>query len=319
MSFSADINNSFGNYAVEDSNVVLSSPHQNDMNISFEDNKNNNNNADIFNAIKTNIQPELLDVRNTFYKTEYTIERISSSLLTLHSILSSHINNIKLYSFLHIKHFSLKHQTQLIKAQMLYLKISQMLTHLLRLRRKKTFQLKSRRFFFWKEKVEIIKKVNEAKDKLELSLEKQNNEELNKLTKRKNEIDIEVKNLNERVSTLQKEENDLKKKVKAYEDNERVLQDKVKVLGDKKTKNKELLNNKRKLINSNSNNNALSSNVNVNSNDISGLEMTIKDLKNQITMIEDKKRERMNTINSFFAEMNVLLQEHEQKCKDYFI
>ena len=118
---------------------------------------------------------------------------------------------------------------------------------------------------------------------------------------------------------LQKEENDLKKKVKVYEDNERVLQDKVKVLGDKKHKNKELLNNKRKLINSNSNNNAMSSNVNVNSNDLSGLEMKIKDLQNQINMIEDKKRERNNTINSFFAEMNVLLQEHEQKCKTYFI
>ena len=49
------------------------------------------------------------------------------------------------------------------------------------------------------------------------------------------------------------------------------------------------------------------------------IEMTIKELENQINMIEDKKRERNNTINSFFAEMNVLLQEHEQKCKTYFI
>lgn len=232
---------------------------------------------------------------------EYLVEQINYNL----NVLCKNINNKflmrKLYSFIQIKKLSDDKLYNLIKAEIYFLQLSVLLKSLLRLYRR----LKKKRlniyFGRWKYNYSSHKKIASLKQQIEISLEKQNLEEINKLHQKLADIEKESASLNKNLTNLRTFEGELLKTIKNFEEKETNLLDKIKTLETKNTKNQEILNTKLQKTSS--------------SYEYVALESKIKLLESQIASMEEENRDRNATINAFLKEMNEMLQVHEQKRK----
>ena len=324
MSFNA----SFGQDGLEESNDKISnedininnnnnSELYNDRNnISFEalDNLNINpnnkssdavpGNNDIFNSIPMEIETEDND-RIYYYQNEYLIEKINYNLSKMIKVINNKILLKKLFVFLLLKRISdIKHY-QIIDAQLILIKLTNSLKLLIRIYRRQKRNYLKKYFYKWNNNNILNKQTEEIKKKIEEKIQRENEEKVDNLTKKLNEIEKESKNLNKTYSSLENTNNELKNKIKQFNDKENNLISKLKQLESKNTKFKELISTRSPSISSTSEHKTLESKK--------------KLLENQINHLQDQKKEKENTLQLFISEMEKNLQKYEQYRKNYFI
>ena len=324
MSFNA----SFGQDGLEESNDKISnedininnnnnSELYNDRNnISFEalDNLNINpnnkssdavpGNNDIFNSIPMEIETEDND-RIYYFQNEYLIEKINYNLSKMIKVINNKILLKKLFVFLLLKRISdIKHY-QIIDAQLILIKLTNSLKLLIRIYRRQKRNYLKKYFYKWNNNNILNKQTEEIKKKIEEKIQRENEEKVDNLTKKLNEIEKESKNLNKTYSSLENTNNELKNKIKQFNDKENNLISKLKQLESKNTKFKELISTRSPSISSTSEHKTL--------------ESKIKLLENQINHLQDQKKEKENTLQLFISEMEKNLQKYEQYRKNYFI
>ena len=320
MSFNA----SFGQDGLEESNDKISnedininnnnnSELYNDRNnISFEalDNLNINpnnkssdavpGNNDIFNSIPMEIETEDND-RIYYYQNEYLIEKINYNLSKMIKVINNKILLKKLFVFLLLKRISdIKHY-QIIDAQLILIKLTNSLKLLIRIYRRQKRNYLKKYFYKWNNNNILNKQTKEIKKKIEEKIQKENEEKLENLTKKLNEIEKESKNLNKTYSSLENTNNELKNKIKQFNDKENNLISKLKQLESKNTKFKELISTRSPSISSTSEHKTLESKK--------------KLLENQINHLQDQKKEKENTLQLFISEMEKNLQKYEEYRK----
>ena len=320
MSFNA----SFGQDGLEESNDKISnedininnnnnSELYNDRNnISFEalDNLNINpnnkssdavpGNNDIFNSIPMEIETEDND-RIYYYQNEYLIEKINYNLSKMIKVINNKILLKKLFVFLLLKRISdIKHY-QIIDAQLILIKLTNSLKLLIRIYRRQKRNYLKKYFYKWNNNNILNKQTQEIKKKIEEKIQKENEEKLENLTKKLNEIEKESKNLNKTYSSLENTNNELKNKIKQFNDKENNLISKLKQLESKNSKFKELISTRSPSISSTSEHKTLESKKRL--------------LENQINHLQDQKKEKENTLQLFISEMEKNLQKYEEYRK----
>ena len=320
MSFNA----SFGQDGLEESNDKISnedininnnnnSELYNDRNnISFEalDNLNINpnnkssdavpGNNDIFNSIPMEIETEDND-RIYYYQNEYLIEKINYNLSKMIKVINNKILLKKLFVFLLLKRISdIKHY-QIIDAQLILIKLTNSLKLLIRIYRRQKRNYLKKYFYKWNNNNILNKQTEEIKKKIEEKIQRENEEKVDNLTKKLNEIEKESKNLNKTYSSLENTNNELKNKIKQFNDKENNLISKLKQLESKNTKFKELISTRSPSISSTSEHKTLESKK--------------KLLENQINHLQDQKKEKENTLQLFISEMEKNLQKYEEYRK----
>ena len=324
MSFNA----SFGQDGLEESNEKISnedvginnnnnSEINNDRNnISFEaldnlnanlNNKSNDavpENNDIFNSIPMEIETEEND-RIYYYQNEYLIEKIYYNLNKMIKVINNKFLLKKLFVFLLLKRISdIKHY-QIIDAELILFKLTNSLKLLIRIYRRQKRNYLKKYFYKWNNNNILNKQTQEIKQKIEEKIQKENEEKVDNLTKKLNEIEKESKNLNKIYSSLENTNNELKNKIKQFNDKENNLISQLKQLESKNTKFKELISTRSPSISSTSEHKTLESKK--------------KLLENQINHLQDQKKEKENTLQLFISEMEKNLQKYEQYRKNYFI
>ncbi len=318
MSFNA----SFGEDGLEDSNGILSGDEVNinnnynteiyndKNNISFEaiDNLNTNtnnksndaihDNNDIFNSIPMEIETEEND-KIYFYQNEYLIENINFLLNKMIKAINNKILLKKLFAFLQIKKKSDVNHYNIIEAELLFMKISNTLKLLMRIyRRRKKFIL--RKYFCKWNNINILNKhTQEIKKKIEEKIKKENEEKINSLNKLLNDLEKNSNNLKKNYTTIENSNNELKNKIKQFEEKENNLKLKIKQLQKQNNKFKEIISTRTPSISSSSENKTLESRK--------------KLLENQISKLQDQKKEKENTIQLFITEMEKYLNKYEQQ------
>ena len=324
MSFNA----SFGQDGLEESNEKISnedvginnnnnSEINNDRNnISFEaldnlnanlNNKSNDavpENNDIFNSIPMEIETEEND-RIYYYQNKYLIEKIYYNLNKMIKVINNKFLLKKLFVFLLLKRISdIKHY-QIIDAELILIKLTNSLKLLIRIYRRQKRNYLKKYFYKWNNNNILNKQTQEIKQKIEEKIQKENEEKVDNLTKKLNEIEKESKNLNKTYSSLENTNNELKNKIKQFNDKENNLISQLKQLESKNTKFKELISTRSPSISSTSEHKTLESKK--------------KLLENQINHLQDQKKEKENTLQLFISEMEKNLQKYEQYRKNYFI
>ena len=324
MSFNA----SFGQDGLEESNEKISnedvginnnnnSEINNDKNnISFEaldnlnanlNNKSNDavpENNDIFNSIPMEIETEEND-RIYYYQNEYLIEKIYYNLNKMIKVINNKFLLKKLFVFLLLKRISdIKHY-QIIDAELILFKLTNSLKLLIRIYRRQKRNYLKKYFYKWNNNNILNKQTQEIKQKIEEKIQKENEEKVDNLTKKLNEIEKESKNLNKTYSSLENTNNELKNKIKQFNDKENNLISQLKQLESKNTKFKELISTRSPSISSTSEHKTL--------------ESKIKLLENQINHLQDQKKEKENTLQLFISEMEKNLQKYEQYRKNILL
>ena len=324
MSFNA----SFGQDGLEESNEKISnedvginnnnnSEINNDRNnISFEaldnlnanlNNKSNDavpENNDIFNSIPMEIETEEND-RIYYYQNEYLIEKIYYNLNKMIKVINNKFLLKKLFVFLLLKRISdIKHY-QIIDAELILIKLTNSLKLLIRIYRRQKRNYLKKYFYKWNNNNILNKQTQEIKQKIEEKIQKENEEKVDNLTKKLNEIEKESKNLNKTYSSLENTNNELKNKIKQFNDKENNLISQLKQLESKNTKFKELISTRSPSISSTSEHKTL--------------ESKIKLLENQINHLQDQKKEKENTLQLFISEMEKNLQKYEQYRKNILL
>jgi phage shock protein A len=324
MSFNA----SFGQDGLEESNEKISnedvginnnnnSEINNDRNnISFEaldnlnanlNNKSNDavpENNDIFNSIPMEIETEEND-RIYYYQNEYLIEKIYYNLNKMIKVINNKFLLKKLFVFLLLKRISdIKHY-QIIDAELILFKLTNSLKLLIRIYRRQKRNYLKKYFYKWNNNNILNKQTQEIKQKIEEKIQKENEEKVDNLTKKLNEIEKESKNLNKTYSSLENTNNELKNKIKQFNDKENNLISQLKQLESKNTKFKELISTRSPSISSTSEHKTL--------------ESKIKLLENQINHLQDQKKEKENTLQLFISEMEKNLQKYEQYRKNILL
>ena len=324
MSFNA----SFGQDGLEESNEKISnedvginnnnnSEINNDKNnISFEaldnlnanlNNKSNDavpENNDIFNSIPMEIETEEND-RIYYYQNEYLIEKIYYNLNKMIKVINNKFLLKKLFVFLLLKRISdIKHY-QIIDAELILIKLTNSLKLLIRIYRRQKRNYLKKYFYKWNNNNILNKQTQEIKQKIEEKIQKENEEKVDNLTKKLNEIEKESKNLNKTYSSLENTNNELKNKIKQFNDKENNLISQLKQLESKNTKFKELISTRSPSISSTSEHKTL--------------ESKIKLLENQINHLQDQKKEKENTLQLFISEMEKNLQKYEQYRKNILL
>ena len=324
MSFNA----SFGQDGLEESNDKISnedininnnnnSEINNDRNnISFEaldnlnanlNNKSNDavpENNDIFNSIPMEIETEEND-RIYYYQNEYLIEKIYYNLNKMIKVINNKFLLKKLFVFLLLKRISdIKHY-QIIDAQLILIKLTNSLKLLIRIYRRQKRNYLKKYFYKWNNNNILNKQTQEIKQKIEEKIQKENEEKVDNLTKKLNEIEKESKNLNKTYSSLENTNNELKNKIKQFNDKENNLISKLKQLESKNSKFKELISTRSPSISSTSEHKTLESKKRL--------------LENQINYLQDQKKEKENTLQLFISEMEKNLQKYEKYRKISYI
>ena len=320
MSFNA----SFGQDGLEESNDKLSnedininnnnnSELYNDRNnISFEaldnlnvnpNNKSNDavpENNDIFNSIPMEIETEEND-KIYYYQNEYLIGSIYYNLNKMIKVINNKFLLKKLFVFLLLKRISdIKHY-QIIDAELILFKLTNSLKLLIRIYRRQKRNYLKKYFYKWNNNNILNKQTQEIKQKIEEKIQKENEEKVDNLTKKLNEIEKESKNLNKTYSSLENTNNELKNKIKQFNDKENNLISQLKQLESKNTKFKELISTRSPSISSTSEHKTLESKKRL--------------LENQINHLQDQKKEKENTLQLFISEMEKNLQKYEEYRK----
>ena len=210
MSFNA----SFGQDGLEESNEKISnedvginnnnnSEINNDRNnISFEaldnlnanlNNKSNDavpENNDIFNSIPMEIETEEND-RIYYYQNKYLIEKIYYNLNKMIKVINNKFLLKKLFVFLLLKRISdIKHY-QIIDAELILFKLTNSLKLLIRIYRRQKRNYLKKYFYKWNNNNILNKQTQEIKQKIEEKIQKENEEKVDNLTKKLNEIEKE--------------------------------------------------------------------------------------------------------------------------------
>ena len=324
MSFNA----SFGQDGLEESNDKISnedininnnnnSELYNDRNnISFEaldnlnvnpNNKSNDavpENNDIFNSIPMEIETEEND-KIYYYQNEYLIGSIYYNLNKMIKVINNKFLLKKLFVFLLIKRISdIKHY-QIIDCELILIKLINCLKLLIRVYRRQKRNYLKKYFYKWNNNNILNKQTQEIKQKIEEKIQKENEEKVDNLTKKLNEIEKESKNLNKTYSSLENTNNELKNKIKQFNDKENNLISQLKQLESKNTKFKELISTRSPSISSTSEHKTLESKKRL--------------LENQINHLQDQKKEKENTLQLFISEMEKNLQKYEQYRKNILL
>ena len=211
----------------------------------------------------------------------------------------------KLFVFLLLKRISdIKHY-QIIDAELILFKLTNSLKLLIRIYRRQKRNYLKKYFYKWNNNNILNKQTQEIKQKIEEKIQKENEEKVDNLTKKLNEIEKESKNLNKTYSSLENTNNELKNKIKQFNDKENNLISKLKQLESKNSKFKELISTRSPSISSTSEHKTL--------------ESKIKLLENQINHLQDQKKEKENTLQLFISEMEKNLQKYEQYRKNILL
>jgi hypothetical protein len=292
-------NDSFG----EDNNIIIKTIEKGDiaedekktqnkdpMNTSF-----NNNNNDIFSSLplEMKIDNEYLN-SNNIYDTLLSKELVKYHLSNVFNIINTKTIILKTQTFYFLKKISNNKINNLIKAEILYLKISSCFIILSKIFKKNRLRIlydvlcklknKNKINDIFKLKFEIIYK----KDKDNIINE--NNIKIKIIEKENKEIEKKIKNLNTKDNDLKVELNNLLKK-------EKQLNDKIKILENSKNSNTNNVKQQASNISSINNNSKYDS-------DILTLESTIETNK----QIKERKEE---IIKNFILKMNDLLSEYK--------
>lgn len=314
-------NGSFGDgefvYEEENSNII--SLRQEDFKISEMNNKklsninsiNNTNNEFTLNSNSNNIfclVPMEMEIQtenqdsNNFYDSLLSKELLNYHLSSLFNILKSKIIIINSQTFYLFKRLSSIKYNNLLKAEIVYLKISDKFERISNIFKKKRKIIIYQIFISLKTKLSSINRQN--------GNEKGNNSFINKYEEKyKKEKDIEINENNNYIIKLEEDIKDIEKNIENLSDRESRLMAQIRGIMKKERK----LNDKIKTI-KNSNNSAIKSIQTSNISSISPIpindsEMNIFD--SNIIIDKQLKEGKKQIIKSFMEQINNLINEYQ--------
>ena len=313
-------NGSFGDcdFAYEEDNSNIISLKQEDFKINFEEGISqkfsniksiNNNNEFTINSNTNNIfssVPMEIEVNyeynniNTFYDNLLSKELIKYHLTNIFNIIKSKIV-IKYFQVFHIlKELSSNKINNLIKAEILFLKISGSLGRISKIFLKNKKNIIYQVFNLLKSKAYISRNnsknsCDNFKNNYELKYRNEKVKEINENNNRIKILEKDIKKIEKNIELLTDKESKLNNEIKAFFKKEKLLTDKIKTIENS-------TNSKEKSIQSSD----LSS-INLNQK----LDMEISSLEANIKNSEQLKNDKKDVIKNFMEQVNNLLDEYQ--------
>ena len=267
-----------------------------------------NSNNNIFSAVPMELEEESNyqninisnDINNNYYIDLLSKELLKFNLGNLFNILSDKITIIKSNIFYIMKRIYKNKLNNIIKSQILYLRISSSLDSISKIFRIHRMNILYQIFNNIKSKYVLYQdmkgnNINNFKAKFESNYTKEKNNLINENNNSINSLKKDIQILKKSINQLTMRESELKSEIYNYLQEEKQLNEKI--------KNIETLNNSLKKSIQSSNSNSIKS-ISKNENDILSLESALK-INKQL------KEEKKEIINLFMQKVNNLLNEYQ--------